>query len=116
MTLLARNRLKKNADFLYVLRGRTKKVEAAFGKIIAVQNGFPAIRFGFVASKKVSPKSVTRNLLKRRAREWIRKQVPLMRSGYDVVLIFGEGAPRLSRRVFYEELKHACERTGILKH
>lgn len=115
MILLARNRLKKNADFLYVLRGKTKKVDAAFGKLLAVQSGFSAIRFGFVASKKVSPKSVTRNLLKRRAREWIRKHIAGMRSGYDVVLIFGDGAPRLSRRLFYEELERACERAGILK-
>jgi ribonuclease P protein component len=114
MALLATNRLKKNADFLGVLREKKNRFEALFGTMIVADRGNTATRFGFVISKKVSPKSTARNLLKRRASEWVRKQILFMRAGLDIVLIFNRNAVSLSRRALYEELERACARAGVL--
>lgn len=127
MALSPSHRLKKNADFLRVLRGRTKRFEAAFGRVLVArrdspQHGsvgvglLPSTRFGFVVSKRVSSKSVVRNLLKRRASEWIRKELPRVQSGFDVVFLFEKGAASLLRRVLYKELENTCRRAGLLKN
>lgn len=73
-------------------------------------------RFGFVVSKKASPRSTERNLLKRRASEWVRKRLPSMRAGFDVIFIFEKGATSLSRRILYEELERACKRAGLFQN
>ncbi|MFA6392074.1 MAG: ribonuclease P protein component [Patescibacteria group bacterium] len=43
-------------------------------------------RFGFVISKKIYKNSVDRNLLKRRMRAIIKKQLPNIFSGYDFII------------------------------
>lgn len=115
MTLFPENRLKKNADFLRVLRGKTKKVDGALGRVLAAERQSSAVRFGFVMSKKTVPDGRARNLLKRRASEWIRKRAPLFRDGLDIVFVFGKDSPFLSRRAFYEELERACGRAGLFR-
>lgn len=116
MSILAENRLKKNADFLRVFRGKTKKIEAAFGRIVVAERRSSIARFGFVASKKTSSRSTARNLLKRRVSEWVRKNQRMFRSGFDAVFIFEKPAPSLSRRVLYEGLERACRSAGLFKY
>lgn len=115
MTLLPKNRLKKNIDFLHVLRGKTKKFEATFGRVAVAERRSSAARFGFVASKKVSLRSTARNLLKRRANEWVRKNLFLFRGGFDTVFVFKKEALSLSRRALYGELERACKSAGLFK-
>lgn len=116
MTILQKNRLKKNSDFLRVFRGKTKRFEAAFGKIIITERSAHAARFGFVISKKILSRSTARNLLKRRASEWAQKHLFLFRDGFDAVFVFEKGAVRLSRRALYEELERACRGVGLFKY
>lgn len=113
MIVSLKNRLKKNADFLGVLRGKTKKIETEFGRIVIAERRSSATRFGFVVSKKVLPNSVARNLVRRRASEWVRKNLSLFRGGIDVVVVFERGVTSLSRHVFYQELERACKRAGL---
>ena len=46
-----------------------------------------ASRFGFIVSQKVAKKANQRNLVKRRIREVVRKELGRIRPGYDVVII-----------------------------
>lgn len=115
MALPPKNRLKKNVDFLFVLRGKTKTTKALFGRIIAVKGRFPITRFGFVAPKKAFSRSSARNLLKRRASEWVRRNFFLFRCGTDIVFVFEKGALLIPRRALYEEFERACRNTGLFK-
>lgn len=112
MAISAEHRLKKNADFLRVFRGKPTKIKAAFGAVI-VGRGSSGARFGFVVSKKVSSRSTARNLLKRRVSEWVRKNPSLFQRNFDAVFVFEKGALLLSRRALYEELERACRSAGL---
>lgn len=47
----------------------------------------PHSRFGFVVSKKVSPKAVARNRVKRQFRGVIETLLPQLSGGYDILFI-----------------------------
>lgn len=115
MALSLKNRLKKNIDFLRVLRGKTKKFEAAFGMVAVAERRSSAACFGFAVSKKVSSRSTARNLLKRRVSEWVRKNLFLFRGGFDAVFVFKHEALSLSRRALYGELERVCKNAGLFK-
>lgn len=51
------------------------------------ENGLPHSRFGVVVGLKVSKKAVKRNLIKRRLREIVRKHLPNLISGRDVMIM-----------------------------
>ncbi len=44
-------------------------------------------RFCFIVSKRVDKRATVRHRVKRRLREAVRKRLPELRSGYDVVII-----------------------------
>ncbi|OGY90092.1 MAG: ribonuclease P protein component [Candidatus Komeilibacteria bacterium RIFCSPLOWO2_01_FULL_52_15] len=52
-----------------------------------VQSGQQQTRFAFVVSTKISKRAVVRNTIRRRMREIIRKELPQLKSGFDVLLI-----------------------------
>ncbi len=62
------NRLTKKKDFDVVFKGgKTTRADFLMAKVL--MSSLPASRFGFVVSKKVSPKATVRNKVKRRLRE-----------------------------------------------
>lgn len=95
-------RLKSEQDFRNLFRGG-KKMETRLFRIIAHKNrlGFP--RFAFVASKAVDKRAVRRNLLRRRAREWIRKNLSASLP-FDAAIYFKKEAAGATKKEFYEEL------------
>lgn len=52
-----------------------------------LKNSYPQTRFGFITGKKISNKSTRRNLIKRRLRAIIQKNLPIIKNGYDIILI-----------------------------
>ncbi len=77
-------------------------------------NNLAASRVGFVVSARAVKKAVGRNLLKRRAREIIRKKIKSFKKGYDVLFIFSKGAAVLSFRGLEKELERAMVAGGII--
>ena len=61
-------------------------------------------RFAFVVSAKVSKKAVERNLLRRRIREIVRKALPSIKSGLDVLVITKPNARTLSFQELEQEV------------
>ena len=51
------------------------------------ENHLPHSRFGVVVGLKVHKKAVKRNLVKRRIREILRKHLPEIKPGYDVMVL-----------------------------
>ena len=73
-------RIRKNSQFRYVYRkGKTAGQQHVF--LTYVRAG--KLQVGFSVSKKVG-KAVTRNLIKRRMREYFRYQIPNLKNGYYV--------------------------------
>jgi len=60
----------------------------AVGPVVlnAAPNGLESVRFGFVAGKKVGG-AVSRNRARRLIREAVRKRLPLLKPGYDLVWV-----------------------------
>ena len=72
--LLKGNRLKNKKDFERIFKqGKGFKQDFLFLKII--ENNLEKTRFGFIVSKKISKKAVTRNKIKRQLREIIRHKL-----------------------------------------
>ena len=92
------NRLKKKKDFERVFKeGRGFQEDFFFLKI--VKNNLKISRFGIIVSQKVAKKAVVRNKLKRRLREILRKNLPIIKKGIDGVLI---AQPGLEEKSFGE--------------
>ena len=103
--------LSKKKDFDLVF----KTGRSCFDKILglkAVANGLEQYRLGIIIRAKVSKKAVERNLLKRRLKEIINKDLGETSGGYDLVLIALPGACEKT----FAELKQSAERLiGRLK-
>ena len=80
------NRLTKDKDF----DNSFKNGRSAYDKIVGIKvvlNNKNDNRFGILISTKISKKAVDRNKIKRQIREIIKTELPLMKTGYDCVVI-----------------------------
>lgn len=99
-------RLAAAADFR-LLFSRGMRVESPLFRLVWRKNGLTHSRFGFICSKAVSKRAVVRNRLRRRSREWYRKQPELFLSPVDLALILKKDAVKATRAAFYEELERS---------
>lgn len=91
--LVFRNRLKKQKDFEDVFKnGRGFKQDLLYLKI--KKNNLKSNRFGFIVSKKFSKKAVDRNKIKRILREIVRDKIPIIKTGFDAVIVVNPGAEK----------------------
>ena len=70
-------------------------------------------RFGFVVSAKVYKKSTERNLLKRRMRAIVKKNLPDISPGYDYII---SARPKIKNKTFKEieeEIKKLFEKSHL---
>ena len=86
-------RLLKKTDYSRALNSRPVHREAGF-VVYLHRNDLSHDRLGLVVSRKVSPRAVIRNRIKRRIRESFRTK-SLALSGYDVVVIASPDAARV---------------------
>lgn len=83
--------LSKKKDFDRVF----KTGRSCFDKILGLKiaaNEQKRFRLGIIISSKVSKKAVERNLLKRRLKEIVNKELAEFPAGYDLILIALPGA------------------------
>jgi len=67
-----------------------KTGQSFYGKVLGIkmiQNKLPDSRFGLLVGLKVSKKAVIRNKIKRQIRSIISQEIPLLKSGKDVVIV-----------------------------
>lgn len=84
--LSKQHRLQRNKDFELVFKkGKTFGNDFLFLKLL--RNDLKINRFGFIIGKKISKKSTTRNKIKRRLREIIRKKSDNIKSGFDIIIV-----------------------------
>ncbi len=82
------NRLKKEKDFKEVFEKGKGFKEGSF--YLKAKKG--DLRFGFVVSKKVSTKASERNKIKRKMREAVKKEIPLLKKKAECVIVALPGA------------------------
>lgn len=102
-------RLKSTSDFGRLFRHGARGEFHLF-RIVSRPNSQGHPRFAFVAPKAVSKLAVRRNLLRRRASEWARKQPGLTKCSVDLAVLFKKEALGVSAKKFYEELERAFSR------
>ncbi|MDP3954912.1 MAG: ribonuclease P protein component [bacterium] len=81
-----KNRLQTRKDFGEAKTKGQKYQSHLFGLLVYPTNS-EATRFGFIVSTKISKKATQRNKVKRRLRESIKKILPTLKTGYDVVFL-----------------------------
>ncbi|MDO8424799.1 MAG: ribonuclease P protein component [bacterium] len=97
-------RLKKENDIRRVFKeGQTFK--SAPLSLKAAANDLGRSRFGFAVPLRVTKKATSRNKIKRRMSETIRLQLPIIKKGFDVMILVFPGADKLS----FQELKGTLE-------
>ncbi len=112
MALPGKRRLSKTADVKKVL-SRGRAVSNNIATLRYLLRGEGPSRFAFITSRQVAKKSSDRNLLRRRASEWVRKHVENS-GGYDAVFVFKKGSRELAQKKFYLQLRELLERAILL--
>jgi ribonuclease P protein component len=89
-----KNRLKKEKEIARVFK-EGKTVKEGFFFLKKIRNDLPDSRFCFSVPGNVSKKVVVRNKLKRRMREIVRKNLPKIKNGFDLMIVALPGSERL---------------------
>lgn len=103
-----RARLTRPAQFQRVFRGAERHGDRYF-TILAKANDEPGPRLGLAVSKKVSPRAVVRNRIKRLIRESFRYNLPGL-DAYDFVVIAKPPAAKASNRQLTQALERQWQR------
>jgi|SRR3989344_4065119 len=98
------HRLNRPKDFKLLFRSG-RRIDSPLFRIISRKNDLDYGRFAFVAPRSIEKRSSVRNSLKRRSREWLRKEPDLLREPLDNAIIFKKEACSATRKEFYEELE-----------
>ena len=111
MALPGRRRLSKASDVKKVL-SRGRAVSNNLATLCFLRRGEGPSRFAFITSRQVAKKSSDRNLLRRRASEWVRKHMGNS-DGYDAVFVFKKGARELAQKKLYLAITELLERAHL---
>lgn len=80
----------------------------------AGKNGLGVTRVGFAVGVKTAKRAVDRNRLKRRLREIVRKRLPDIVPGHDLIFLARIGAVKLSFLELEEAVSALLSRAGLL--
>jgi len=115
MALARKNRLRSTGEIGPVIRrGRAVSNELALMRYTPRHDGGDS-RFAFVVSRKAIKKSSTRNIVRRRSAEWVRKHLIFFGGGHDIVLVFKKASGELKRSVFYSLLADLFEKANLFR-
>ncbi|MBM3127123.1 MAG: ribonuclease P protein component [Chloroflexi bacterium] len=106
--------LRRGADFQRVWEGgKSFAHPLVVGRVRA--NGTDARRFGFVAGKKIG-KATARNRAKRLLRESVRRYLPQIVPGWDVILIARGAAPQSEFKEIASAVENILRRANLLRN
>lgn len=96
--------LRLQKDFNNAFR-KGKRLESPCFRTIIASNNLSYSRFAFIASRQVDKRSSVRNTVRRRTREWVRKNTPKTDNHKDILFFFNKNSVSCERPEFYEELE-----------
>lgn len=96
------NRIRKKKDFEVIFK-KTQRIPQGLKNNLfilkTVKNNLGVNRFGFVVSKKISPKATIRNKVKRRLAEAVKSETKNIKIGTDLIII---ALPGIEKKEFFE--------------
>jgi len=108
------NRLKKTKEIERVFKnGKSHKEGFLFFKLL--KNGLTVSRFGFIVGQKVSKKATTRNKVKRRMRAAVKKELPNIKPGFDIILVALKGLETKNFKEVEEAARRLIQKSGICR-
>jgi len=108
------HRLTKNKDFEKIWqKGKSFFIQEIGIKFLA--NNLDYSRFGLVVSNKVIKRAVSRNKLKRRLREIIRKKLPFIKKGIDCIILARQGIGGLSFKELEERIEFVLGKLNLVE-
>jgi len=108
------HRLIHDQDFKRVFRlGESFYIGQLRVKIL--KNNLTISRFGFIVSNKISKRAVVRNKIKRRLREIVRQKLPVLKTGYDCVIITRSGVEDLNYQEMQDKLEQILLKLKLVK-
>jgi len=109
--LPSKRRLSREDDIRALFGGRGARSEYASLKFR--KNSRQESRFSFVVPSKNIKKATLRNLLKRRARAIVWKNLLKIREGYDILFLFSAKAGALDYNLLEGEILSLFSRAGL---
>ena len=110
-----KNRLQATKDFEEAKTKGQKYQASLFGLLVYPTNS-EITRFGFIVSTKISKKATQRNKIKRRLRESVKKLLPVMKQGYDVIFLGKKDLLDKKLSEISVEVIHTLRKAGLLSH
>jgi ribonuclease P protein component len=114
LRLAPQNRIKKKRDFARLQSGGGKIYSKHFLFIIGPSASRES-RLGLTVTRKIDPRAVYRNRLKRRLREVFRQARPGLAAPLDIVVVARQGSGELSSRDIDAEFKTALKAHKLWK-
>ncbi len=111
--LKRQNRLRKRYQFDYVYR-HGSHYSSKYITIFVIPSKTNNIKIGFAVSKKIGH-AVTRNLVRRRLREIIYKEVPKLKQNYNLIISAKEGITQANFDELKKGLIELIIKAGIVK-
>jgi ribonuclease P protein component len=98
------NRIKKKKEFEAVFK-EGEAFHSGLFTVILSKSETEEKKFGFIVSKKVSSKAVSRNRVKRISREQVRLMLPRIRKGVNIIIIAKKEALKQDSKKIKAELE-----------
>ena len=106
-------RLKKRSEFQKVYKNG-RQVKSENFKLMSLPTELSYNRIGFSVERKKIPLSTRRVRVKRLLREIFRQNKPLLKKGFDIVIIAGAGAKGLDFKKTNDEILYLYRKAGLL--
>ena len=111
--LQSQNRLRRSDEILAVIKGGRVSKQDSF-LVRFRKNNLQLARFGFVVSAREVKRATRRNLLKRRAREIVRKKMQNIKKGHDILFVFNKKAAALKSSELEAVMIYSLSAAGLL--
>ena len=109
-----KNRLLSKQDFEKIKKGG-QKFQGRFFGLLVFQTHLEFSRFGFIISKKVSKKAIQRNRAKRLLRETARTFLPMVKPGFDILVLGKKDLVERSLVEIRSEMQWLLKKSGVIK-
>jgi ribonuclease P protein component len=108
------NRLKKKKDFEKVVKEK-EKFETENFLLKKRKNDLRVTRIGLVIRKKVAPKAVIRNKIKRKTKECLRQSfLKKIKRGYDLVFFVKKRIDKIKYKGLQEEIEEILKKGNLI--